>query len=583
MGYTEDDTARVADSREGGRSGWGAPLRAWSETGLQWLVLASLVVFILWPIAAVLRVGLTIDGSPTLELIYEALTDSRGLLWNSIFVGVLATTLTLFIAVNIAFWATRSGSRLSKPLFGLLLLTMISPPFVTSLSYVMLFGRRGLITHQLLGLRLDPYGWHGVVLMQGIGFTSLAAILLIGVLRGIDGRLEEASLDLGASRTSTIARVTLPLLIPGIAATSLITFVESLADFGTPIIIGGRFTVLATQAYLNFIGISNLPVAAGMAILLLIPSLIAFLLYRHFMGRLTFYTRGTSVTGDPMGLPRWLLVVTGAVTLAFSAFVTLQYVTILFGAFATTWGVDFTPTLRHIQGLPSTAFASLGRSIRFAMFTAVVGSMLGMVVAYLLERRRFWGRSGLDFIATLPFMIPGPFLGIGYALAFRDAPLALTGTLAIVLLNMIYRQLPVATKAGAAVLSQADPEVEDAARDLGASESRIIKDVVFPQLKPAFLVGFVNTFTASMVTIGAIIFLITPGTKVATIELFGAVRGGHIGVAAVLANIIMLVTLTVNVTFSWLLLRRSREERGVFDVPATRAIDQVVQRADGGR
>ncbi len=576
-----DTVSTDANRKE--RSSWSAPFRAHAETALQWLMLASLGVFILWPIAAVLKVGLFVDGRPTLELIRSALVDSRGLLGNSVFVGVTATALTLFIAVNVALWATRSGSRLSKPLFGLLLLTMISPPFVTSLSYVMLFGRRGLITYKLLGLTLNPYGWHGVVLMQGIGFTSLAAILLIGVLRGMDGRLEEASRDLGASPTSTIGRVTMPLLIPGLAAVSLITFVESLADFGTPIIIGGRFTVLATQAYLNFIGISNLPVAAAMGILLLVPSLIAFLLYRHFMGRLTFYTKGTGSAGEPMALPRWLLILTGTVTFMFAAFVTLQYLTILFGAFATTWGVDFTPTLKHIQGLPSTAFASISRSIRFALFTAIVGSMLGMIVAYLLERRRFWGRSGLDFIATLPFMIPGPFLGIGYALAFRDAPLALTGTLAIVLLNMIYRQLPVGTKAGAAVLSQADPEVEDAARDLGAAEHQVVKDVVFPQLRPAFLVGFVNTFTASMVTIGAIIFLISPGTKVATIELFGAVRGGHIGVAAVLANIIMLVTLAVNLFFSWLMLRRDATKEGVLSVPATRAIDQVIQRSDGGR
>lgn len=566
-----------------GRPSRGAPLRHYAEIALQWLMLLSLCVFILWPIAAVLRAGLFVDGRPTLELIHAAITDSRGLLWNSVFVGVLSTVTTLFIAVNVALWATRSGSRLSKPLFGLLLLTMISPPFVTSLSYVMLFGRRGLVTYKLLGLSLNPYGWHGVVLMQGIGFTSLAAILLISVLRGIDGRLEEASQDLGASRARTIARITLPLLVPGVAAVGLVTFIESLADFGTPIIIGGRFTVLATQAYLNFIGISNLPLAAGMGILLLVPSLAAFLLYRHFTDRITFYTRGTNVVSDPMPLPRWLRIIAGAVTLLFATFVTIQYLTIVMGAFATTWGVDFTPTLKHIQMLSPSVFTAIARSIRFALFTAIVSTALGMIVSYLLERRRFRGRAGLDFVATLPFMIPGPLLGIGYALAFRDAPLALTGTLAIVLLNMVYRQLPVSTKAGAAVLSQTDPEVEDAARDLGASEQRVVRDIVFPQLRPAFLVGFVNTFTASMVTIGAIIFLISPGTKVATVELFGAVRGGHVGLAAVIANIIMLVTLSVNAFFSWLMLRRNVREEGVLSAPATRAIDQVIQRTDGGR
>jgi len=218
----------------------------------------------LWPIAAVLITSVYNNGSISFNYYYDLFTVNRKLLLNSIFVASLSTILSVSWGLVIALFITHSNNKGKKVVFSVLLLTMISPPFVTSLAYIMLLGKRGIITYQLLGLSLNPYGWHGIVLMQTLGFTSLAALLIIGVLRGIDKNLEQASLDLGADSYQTLTGIIIPLVKPGIIAAALITFIRSLADFGTPIIIGGGYSVLATEAYLNVVGLYNLPRASSL-------------------------------------------------------------------------------------------------------------------------------------------------------------------------------------------------------------------------------------------------------------------------------------------------------------------------------
>lgn len=251
------------------------------DRGLLLAIAASIVLFILWPIAAVLLKRFVVDGQITLRLFQEVLPDNFQYLGNSIFVALLSTILTLLVALCIALYENYSTGRFRNLVMPLLLLTMISPPFVSSLAYITLFGRRGFITNTLLGLSSNPYGWHGIVIMQALGEISLTALLLIGVLRGIDGKLLQASRDLGASTSETLRRIVLPLLLPGIGAAGFIAFVKSLADFGTPIVIGGNFSVLATEAYLMVISRGDIGKAAVISIMILVPALIGWIFYRR--------------------------------------------------------------------------------------------------------------------------------------------------------------------------------------------------------------------------------------------------------------------------------------------------------------
>lgn len=539
------------------------------------LIAASVLLFILWPALAILVKSVYYSGHFTLGEYIQLFTENKQLLLNSIVVSASSTILAVTIGLFVALFISHSKNRGKRLIFAVLLLTMISPPFVSSLSYIMLFGRRGIITYYLLGLSINPYGWHGVVLIQALSHASLAALIIMGVLRGIDKSLEQASLDLGAGSLSTLLKISIPLAKPGLIVAALIAFIQSLADFGTPAIIGGNFTVLATEAYLNVIGLYNLPRAAAMGALLMIPALLMFIIYRRVVENSEFFSMRVS-SESPLELSRWINYILAIVSWSFILFQLIQYITIFWGAFAKTWGVDFTFSMRHIQALGLSQLAAFGRSLEYALIAGLAGTLIGMIIAYMVERKKFPGHRALDFLATLPYMIPGPFMGIAYVLAFHNKPLILTGTAFIVIVNCIYRQLPISTKAGTAVLTQLNPETEYSSRDLGANEISAFKDVILPALKPAFLLGFINTFTTTMTTIGAIIFLVVPGSEVATVQMFNAIKTGQVGVSAVIANMIILVTLAINLAFSYFILRPKKyddsQTREITYVPAIEGI-----------
>lgn len=518
-----------------------------------YIILAlSILVFIFWPIIEVIIESFYFDDTFSLEMYRNLFQRNFNLVTNSLFVAVLTTTFTIIFSTFVAVYTSFSGAKLKRFIFLVLLMTMVSPPFVSALAYIRLFGRRGFMTYGLFGVTLNTYGWQGIVAMQTLSNISLSALIIIGVISGIDKSYIMAAKDLGADTKEIVFKIIIPLAKPGIIVVALLSFVRSLADFGTPIIIGGGYRVLATQIYLNVIAYFNLPRAAAMSVLILIPAMFAFFVYRYYMENLKFSSSGFSVSSRFKDIFKLSGTVKHLITVFSWFFLTailLQYFTILFTAVTTYSGGNLAFTLDHIRSLNPTRMASFYRSIRYAFIAATAGSFIGLLLSYYIERSNLPGVKSIDLISTLPYIIPGTFFGIGYILAFRDYPLRLTGTVAIVLLNYIYRQMPLVIKTGSAVLQNISQDLEKAAKDLGAGRLTVIKDVVFPLLKPAFLVSFVNTFAMTMTSIGAVIFLIYPGGKVATVEMFDAIENGNYGLGSVMASMILLFTLIVSLIF----------------------------------
>lgn len=526
------------------------------------IISGLILIFILWPITEVLVKSFFPDNKFSFEMYRDIFTNDRKLIYNSLFISTLSTIGTIVISTIIAIYATFSNRKIKNIISAILMMTMISPPFVSSLSYIILFGRRGLVTHRLLGLSFSPYGWQGIMMMQIAGNVSIAALLIIGIMSTIDRNLINASLDLGESPASTIKKVVLPLAKPGIVAASFLTFVKSIADFGTPIIIGGKFNVLATEAYLSVIGRGNFPRAAAISVLILIPSLFIFQIYRYHMDSSQLLsTSGAKIQnndyyGFNMGKP--LTIFVGLITFLFLSFLVIQYIVIFLSAISDFRTGKLIFTTEYIKSVRASLMPSFFRSIRYSFIAGILTSMIGLLLSYYVERRNLKIGKTIDFISTLPYIMPGPFFGIAYILAFNGHPLALTGTGIIVVLNCIFRQIPISTKAASASLKNISMELEYAARDLGSSNLKVIFGVVMPLLKPAFLVSFINTFTATMTTVGAIIFLITPSTRVATVEMFNVLRDGKYGLASVLACMLIFTTLIINVSFSSLLLGKAK-------------------------
>ncbi|QQY79974.1 iron(III) transport system permease protein [Keratinibaculum paraultunense] len=515
-----------------------------------WTLIISLLLFILYPIVMVISTSFFYRGTFTLENYKNLFTQNNlKLIKNSLFVVSISSILAAIFSLCIALYTFNQKRKFQNIILKALMISMISPPFVSSLALIALFGRRGLITHNLLGLSVNPYGWQGIILLQTLGKIPLSTIMIITALNSIDMMQLLASRDLGASPSDTLKNIILPALSPTILAVLFLNFTMNLADFGTPIIIGGKFKMLATETYKTIFASADLGKAAAMSVLLIPPAILAFLFYRKNMKNINNKSNGNKVLDNSeyhFELPSGLNIILGLITTIFFLIIILKYGSIFLLSISNNASGRLTFTLDHIKKVKSLYLTTFIRSIVFAIIAGIVSSILGILLSYYTHRRNIKGMKYMEFISSLPYIIPGIFFGLGYIVGFNNKPLLLTGTTAIVILNSTFRHISVANKAANAAFANIDTRIEDAAKDLGTSKVQTIINIILPLLKPVFLTSFINTFTACMTSVGAIIFLVSPKNVVASVVMFKDIQRGGYGQAAVMASILVLITISVN-------------------------------------
>ena len=515
---------------------------SWRRYLLPGLVLVLLLTFVVYPTVSVLLKSFETQGQTGLAN-YVALFTQPHLrraalssLWMAAASGTLSTLLGLIIALTVF--------KTSMPWRGLLtvatVLPMIIPGFVNSLAYIFLFGRNGLITYRLLGITWDIYSWRSVLILQTLGLTTTTFMLIAAVLVGVDSQAEDAARNLGASEWQVLTTVTLPLIRPGLISAALLAFLRSMADFGTPLIVGGRFSTLATASYTQLIGTYNMEMASTLNVVLLVFCLIVFALYAHVQasaGQVRLAPQGGERKPIALAAPvRWTM---WALSVLVAALVILLLVSVFLAAFTKHLGGNMALTLEHLRIVPLRGWNSTRNSLVFAAVTCVIVSLAGIVIAYLVTRLSFRGRGVIDLLATLPFAVPGTFMGVGYALAFGRPPLLLSGTWAIVVACTVVRELPLGLRAAASVLLQADRSIEEASANLGASRLTTFVRIIMPLARPALLVTALYAFVSTVKTLGAIIFLITPRNKVLAADVFEATVRGDVGDAAALSLVVV--------------------------------------------
>jgi iron(III) transport system permease protein len=524
-------------------------------------VLASLILFILYPLISVVVTSLRSEGRWTTEVFVQVVKNAylRQAFWNSIMMGSLTAVIGTAIGFLFAFALTRADVPLKRFLHIVAIIPIVSPPFIGALAIIMLFGNNGFITWTILRIQNFPiYGFIGLMFAQAITFFPVAYMSLRGVLESISPTLEDAALDLGGSRFKVFTRVTLPLAAPGIASAMLVLFVETLADFGNPLILAGsRFPILSVQAYLEITGMYDLPKGAALSLLLLVPSVSAWVLQKYWVSRKRYVT----ITGKPTTssvkivspLARTLIF---AACMVVASFVVMVYAAIIWGAFVSVWGSDNTLTLKHFAYVFSVGFKAVIDTLTIAGISTPISGMLGMVIAFLVVRKTFLGRRFMEFTSMLSFAVPGTVIGIGYILAFNKAPFALTGTLAILLLNFIFRYIPVGIESGVAILRQIDPSIEEAAIDLGADSRKTFSKITLPLILPAYFSGLVFAFVRAMTAISAAIFLVSSRWNLMTIQIMSQTESGRLGAAAAFSVILVALILAAIVLIRALLQAR---------------------------
>ncbi|MGD9118790.1 MAG: iron ABC transporter permease [Dehalococcoidia bacterium] len=506
------------------------------------VVFCVLLVMVVYPTVTVLVKSLSVDGEASLGNFAELFSKPHyaAIFWQSVLVAVGVAVGATLLGLVLAVVVFKTTMPLRKTFTVAAILPIIIPGFVATLAYIFLFGRNGLLTYQLLGWSPDIYSWKSVLIIQLLDSTVTAFLLVSAVLVSIDSELEDAARNLGASEWRVLTTVTLPLSRVGIIGALLLVFMGSMSDFGTPLIIGGDFSTLASASYSQLLGNYNLELSSTLNVVLLAACLVVFWLYsRAQVGEERIRTRGSGRERKNLALPRPLRYIMWTVCLLFTTYMVFQLAAVLLAAFTRHLGADYGFTLEYFQRLPTRGWNSIINSLVFASITAVVMSLAGIVIAYLVTRLEFRGRSWLDLMTTLPFAVPGTLFGVGYVMAFNKPPLLLTGTWFIVVALTIIRQLPLGLRSGVSVLSQQDRSVEDASASLGASRFTTFLRVILPAARPALLVSALYAFVITVQTVGAIIFVVTPGTKLLSIDVFNAVYKGEIGFAAALSVVML--------------------------------------------
>lgn len=523
-----------------------------------------LFLFILYPLAILLTDSVVVEkniNGTTLKTIGFAnfikifkMTNFRHAISNTLWLGLISGIGSTVIGFLFAYVDSYVdvGSKIVKKLFGVVsILPVVSPPFVLSLSAILLFGRTGVITRGLFNMNnTQLYGWRGIALVQILTFFPVCYMMLKGLLKNIDPSLEEAARNMGAGRFKVFQTVTFPLLLPGIGNAFLVSFIESVADFANPMIIGGNFDTLATSIYLQLTGAYDKSGATAMAVVLLVISMGLFILEKYWLERKSVATltgkatRGrTAITDSSVRIP---LV---AICTLLTVFVISMYILVPFGSLFKIWGRDYHLSLKWYEYIfKNKGYRVFTDSMLLSAIASPITALLSMIIAYLVVKRKFFAKGFMEFVAMLAMAVPGTVLGVGFIRGYNSGLFhsgilsGLYGTGAILVIVFIVRSLPIGTRSGIAALRQIDRSIEEAAYDMGADSAKVFQTVTLPLIKESFISGLVTTFVRSITAISAIILLVTPKYLLITVRINEHAEKGNYGIACAYATILIVIT-----------------------------------------
>ena len=521
------------------------------------VLITFLTLFILYPLAILLVDSFVGDGGFSFNVfkrIFQMPTFTHAIT-NTLKVGFLVGILSTLVGLLFAY--VEVYVRMGKFTGGLFkvvsMLPVVSPPFVLSLSMIMLFGKAGIITRFLLKIYDNSvYGFWGIAIVQTLTFFPVCYMMLKGLLKNIDPSLEEAARDMGASRWKVFTSVTFPLLLPGLGNAFLVTFIESIADFANPMIIGGSYDTLATTIYLQITGAYDKAGAAAMAVVLLCITLAMFAVQKYYLERKTAATlTGKASRGRMLITDRSVRVPLTVLCSLVALFVIMMYICVPIGACFPTWGYKFFPLTGKWFKLVFTryhGFQAFRDSFILSLISAPITALLSMIISYLVVKRKFKSKGFIEAVSMLAMAVPGTVLGVGYIRGFSGGLFhtgfmqGLYGTGLILIIVFVVRSLPTGTRSGISALRQIDKSIEESAYDMGADSFKVFMTVTLPLIKDSFLSGLVTAFVRSITAISAIILLVTPQFLLITVQINEFAEKGSYSLACAFATILIVIT-----------------------------------------
>lgn len=521
------------------------------------VLIAFLTLFILYPLAILLVDSFVTDSGPSFEVFTRIfqMGSFTTAITNTLAVGFLVSIVSALVGLLFAYVEVyvKLKTKFMSGLFQVVsMLPVVSPPFVLSLSIIMLFGKSGLITRYLLGMYDNSvYGFWGIFVVQTLTFFPVCYMMLKGLLKNIDPSLEEAARDMGASRWKVFTSVTLPLVLPGLGNAFLVTFIESIADFANPMIIGGSYDTLATTIYLQITGAYDKQGAAAMAVVLLCITLLMFVVQKYVLE-----AKSTATLSGKASRARMLItdasvrIPLTVICCALAIFVVVMYLCVPFGALFKTWGYDFSLTTKWFEQVFTKyhGFQAFRDSFLLSLVAAPITAILSMIISYLVVKRNFRTKGFIEAVSMLAMAVPGTVLGVGYIRGFSGGIFhtgvlqGIYGSAAILIIVFIVRSLPTGTRSGISALRQIDKSIEESAYDMGADSFTVFRTVTLPLIKDSFFSGLVTAFVRSITAISAIILLVTPQFFLITVQINEFAEKGNYGIACAFATILIVIT-----------------------------------------
>ncbi len=518
------------------------------------LLIALAVVFILLinPLFNILAASFIDrkDGSLTLGN-YErilGLSYYRAALFNSLTVGFGGMLGAMVLGVPLAFLTSRFQIKGRALVATLAVLALVSPPFIGAYSWIIMLGANGWLRHLLasIGIGLPSvFGIFGILLVFTLKFYPFVFLLTASALSSVNRSLEDAGENLGCGPYRRFFKITLPLVFPAVSSGALLAFVLSVADFGTPQIIGGEFRVLSTEAYNLFtseIG-GNPGLASTVSIILICVSLVFIILQRQAVNRRNF--AGNLINRPEVKPLRGVKgLITHVICYGIVIVSSIPSIVVIIMSFRKTRGPVFHPGFaltsyeRIIRDVPHV----ITNSFMFSVSAVVLIVTLGTLIGYILARRQSLVSGTLDSVLMVPYIVPGVVLGIGFIVAFNTGPLAMTGTGLIIILVIFIRRLPYAVRSSASILKQVSTSVEEAAISLGAPPGRAFLRVTLPLMVPGIVAGAMMAFVTAINELSSSIILYVGGTMTMPVRIYLSVLDGEFGTAAALSTILLVLT-----------------------------------------
>ncbi len=517
-----------------------------------------LLLFIAYPLSILLVDSAFVDGKFTASIFVQIfnMPQFRQAISNTLVLGLITgigATAIGFLFAYLDSYVSIKSIFIKKLFNAVSILPVVSPPFVLSLSAIFLFGRTGFITRRIFDLNTTGlYGLTGIAMVQILTFFPVCYLMLKGLLKNIDPSLEEAARNMGASRWKVFQTVTLPLLLPGLGNAFLVTFIESVADFANPMLIGGNFDTLATSIYLQLTGAYDKAGATAMAVVLLSISMGLFILEKYWLERKSVATltgkasRERELMNDKSVKTPLIIACT-----AIALFVIMMYAIVPLGSLFKLWGRDYSLSLKWYEYVfKNNGYRVFTDSMLLSLIASPLTALFSMIIAYLVVKRTFRFKGLMEFVAMLAMAVPGTVLGVGFIRGYSTGLFhtgllqGIYGTGAILVIVFIVRSLPVGTRSGIAALRQIDKSIEESAYDMGASSGKVFTTVTLPLIKDSFFSGLVTTFVRSITAISAVILLVTPEYLLITVRINEHAEKGGYGVACAYATILIIITYT---------------------------------------